>query len=192
VITPNPIQKMKSFFALALVAPLVPAAQAASSPYAGEQTREIKALSAEEIAGYNAGRGMGLARPAELNGYPGPRHVLDAAGELQLTPAQVSAINGIFDAMKSAAIPLGEKLVLKETELDRLFTSRQATEAAVRQLTGRIGRLQGELRAVHLSAHLATVKILNGAQIEAYNHLRGYDVTAPAGQTHHHGNHGSP
>jgi len=46
-------------------------------PYAGMQTRSIKALSDQQIADLKAGRGMGLALPAELNGYPGPIHVLE-------------------------------------------------------------------------------------------------------------------
>lgn len=183
---------MKPILTLAVVLALSPITHAASSPYAGEQDREIKALSADEIAGYRAGRGMGLARPAELNGYPGPRHVLDSAGELQLTSVQVAALERIFAGMQSTAIPLGEKLVIKETELDRLFTRRQATDEAVSSLTDEIGRLQGALRAVHLNAHLATVKILTREQIEAYNHLRGYGTRAPAEHAQHHDNHGTP
>lgn len=150
------------------------------SPYAGQQSREIKSLSADETAGYLAGRGMGLARPAELNGYPGPRHVLDAATELALSPAQVADLGRAFDAMKARAIPLGKELVAKEAELDRLFSHRQATDAKVRELTRAVGALQGELRAAHLVAHLATVKILTPAQIGRYNRLRGYEVPAAA------------
>ena len=48
-----------------------------SRPYAGMQARAIKALSAEQIADLKAGRGLSLALAAELNGYPGPRHVLE-------------------------------------------------------------------------------------------------------------------
>jgi len=39
-------------------------------PYAGLQNRSIKTLSDQQIADLNAGRGMGLALAAELNGYP--------------------------------------------------------------------------------------------------------------------------
>ena len=166
------------------------AAHGAPSPYAGEQTRAIKALSADDISGYLAGHGMGLARPAELNGFPGPRHVLDSAAELNLTPAQTAALTGVFDAMKATAVPLGEKLVARETELDRLFTGKLATDATVLALTREIGLLQGELRAVHLQAHLATVRILTPEQVGAYNHLRGYDdpLTPAHDHTgHHHG-----
>jgi hypothetical protein len=57
--------------AVGLVA-LLSGTSLAQSPYAGMQTRPIKALSAEQVADLKAGRGMGLAMAAELNGYPGP------------------------------------------------------------------------------------------------------------------------
>src|ERR1051326_5424589 len=80
-------------------------------PYAGLQTREIKALSHEQMADLAAGRGMGLALAAELNGYPGPRHVLDLASQLDLTADQRASVQALFDSMKSEAIPLGKKLL---------------------------------------------------------------------------------
>ena len=51
----------------------------APQPYAGLDVRAVKALSDVQIADLRAGRGMGLALPAELNGYPGPTHVLEHA-----------------------------------------------------------------------------------------------------------------
>ena len=42
------------------------------SPYAGQEQREIQALSTEEIEGYLSGSGMGLAKAAELNHSPVP------------------------------------------------------------------------------------------------------------------------
>ena len=179
---------MKNFVTSLVALLLAATAPAAPSPYAGEQTRAIKALSPDEVSGYLAGHGLGLARAAELNGYPGPRHVLDAAAELGLTPEQTAALNRVFEQMQAAARPLGEKLVACETKLDRLFTRRQATPDAVRELTTEAGRLQGEIRAVHLNAHLATVTILTPAQIAAYNTLRGYDQSA-AGSSAHSGHH---
>ena len=58
--------------ALVLISAAVANAQ---TPYAGMQTRPIKALSEQQVADLGAGRGMGLALAAELNGYPGPSHV---------------------------------------------------------------------------------------------------------------------
>ncbi len=187
----NPLP-MKFLSSLLSVLLLTAAVRAETSLYAGQQSRAIKALSADEIAGYRAGRGLGLARAAELNGYPGPRHVLDAAAELALTPAQTEALTRLFEQMRAAAIPLGEDLIARETELDRLFTSRRATMQEVQTLTAEVGRLQGELRAVHLNAHLATVAILSPAQISAYNTLRGYDAPATGPGEHSGHNHGAP
>ena len=155
---------------------LLPAALLAQapSPYAGQESRAIKALSASDIDDLLAGRGMGLARAAELNAHPGPRHVLDLAGELALTDAQREALAKVFAGMKAAAVPLGRAIVDGETRLDRLFSSREATADSVRVLTRELGRLQGELRAVHLNAHVATAGILSPEQVRRYLRLRGY------------------
>ena len=63
-----------------LTAP-VSAAEMPETPYAGQQTRTIKALSDDEIAALRNGEGMGMAKAAELNGYPGPIHVLSLAAQ---------------------------------------------------------------------------------------------------------------
>jgi DNA repair protein RadC len=41
-----------------------------ANPYAGQQTRSIKALSPEDIDELRKGAGMGLAKAAELNSIP--------------------------------------------------------------------------------------------------------------------------
>jgi hypothetical protein len=71
---------------------------AADTPYAGQQTRTIKALSDDDIATLRKGEGMGMAKAAELNGYPGPKHVLDLAQQLRLTDAQRDNVQAIFEA----------------------------------------------------------------------------------------------
>jgi hypothetical protein len=48
----------------------------------------VKTLSDEQIADLKAGRGMGLALAAELNGYPGPSHAVELAGPLDLSGEQ--------------------------------------------------------------------------------------------------------
>src|SRR5216684_672751 len=65
------------------------------SPYAGQESRAIKALSEAEIDDLMNGRGMGLAKAGELNGYPGPIHVLDMGAELGLTQEQRAALAAI-------------------------------------------------------------------------------------------------
>src|SRR4030088_2876215 len=89
---------------------LASTAAIAQTPYAGMQTRSIKALSEAQVADLGAGRGMGLALAAELNGYPGPSHVLELADKLELSADQRTRINGLFDSMKAEAVPLGSKL----------------------------------------------------------------------------------
>ncbi|HEV8553681.1 MAG TPA: hypothetical protein VGR65_09910 [Casimicrobiaceae bacterium] len=91
------------------------AATAADKPYAGLQTRSIKALSDQEIADYVQGNGMGLSKVAELNHYPGPRHVLDQANDLGLSPTQLAKAREIRQAMDVKARALGEMIVAKET-----------------------------------------------------------------------------
>jgi hypothetical protein len=77
---------MKLWISTALV--LASAAAFAQSPYAGMQTRPVKALSEQQVSDLRAGRGMGLALAAELNGYPGPMHVLELADRLDLSADQ--------------------------------------------------------------------------------------------------------
>src|SRR3954467_8556293 len=86
----------------------------AQTPYAGMQTRPIKALSEQQVSDLNAGRGLGLALAAELNGYPGPSHVLELADRLELGADQRDRIKGLFEAMKAEALPIGSRLIAQE------------------------------------------------------------------------------
>ena len=164
----------------------VPAAAVTDPPYAAWHERPVKALSEEQIDDLGSGRGMGLALAAELNGYPGPRHVLDLAHELGLTPDQRAQTEALFEAMRAEAVRLGERIVEREAALDRLFADGEATDVAVREVAGEIGRLQGELRAVHLGAHLTMRDLLAPHQVARYAALRGYGA---ASHEHGHGGH---
>ncbi|WP_119301602.1 Spy/CpxP family protein refolding chaperone [Dongia deserti] len=144
------------------------------SPYAGLHARDIKALSPEQIADLKAGRGMGLALAAELNGYPGPRHVLDLAQELALTSDQHQRTSALFEAMRQETSALGERLIEAERALDRLFAEQRATPQSVVAATLSAGTIEGELRAAHLRYHLAMMDILTPEQIQTYNRVRGY------------------
>jgi hypothetical protein len=144
------------------------------SPYVGMQGRAVKALSDEQIADLRAGRGMGLALAAELNGYPGPMHVLELADRLDLSGEQRRAVRQLFDAMKAEAIAVGEKLIDGETALDRAFKDGSISPERLAELSSNIGKVQGELRAVHLKYHLTTAELLSPDQIRRYSHLRGY------------------
>ena len=143
-------------------------------PYAGHQQRSVKALSDQQIADLRAGRGMGLALAAELNGYPGPLHVLELADQLELSGDQRQQVQSLFDSMKAEATTVGASLLEQETALDGAFATNHISEAALSQLTLQIGETQGRLRAVHLKYHLTTRALLSPAQRERYANLRGY------------------
>jgi Spy/CpxP family protein refolding chaperone len=168
---------MKSWMA-ALAIALVGVAPAAwpqtHQPYAGMQARPVKALSDQQIADLRAGRGMGLALAAELNGYPGPMHVLELASPLGLSDDQRAKVAELFDAMKREAVPLGERLIVAETALDRQFADRTITASSLGEATRDIASLQGELRLAHLKYHLATLELLTPEQATRYSALRGY------------------
>ena len=156
------------------------------TPYAGFEARPIKALSGEQIADLKAGRGMGLALPAELNGYPGPIHVLEHGEALRLSAEQRAEVQRLYEAMKGEAVPLGERLIAQEADLDRLFADRAITPAGLDRTTAEIGQTQAALRAAHLKYHLAMMDVLTPDQVRRYADLRGY-----AGQpTHGHGGQG--
>ena len=152
----------------------VAAAQTAHQPYSGMEARAVKALSGQQIADLKAGRGMGLALAAELNGYPGPMHVLELKDQLQLTADQRRRFQQLFDGMKAEDIAVGETLIESEQALDRRFSDRQMTPDELTRLTAHIGQAQGKLRAVHLKYHLITADLLTGAQRQRYAELRGY------------------
>src|SRR5208282_406614 len=54
-------------------------------------------VSDEQRREYLNGEGIGLAKAAELNHYPGPRHVLDIADKLGLSTDQLTATRALFD-----------------------------------------------------------------------------------------------
>jgi len=152
---------------------------AAQSPYVGDQSRAIKSLSSDEVADYLAGKGMGLAKAAELNGYPGPAHVLELADRLDLTPPQRIATEAVFAKMQAEARAIGQRLVDEERALDRAFADRSVTPERLQAATASIAALQGQQRDVHLRAHLAQARILSGEQSVRYAVLRGYTNAAP-------------
>ena len=144
------------------------------SPYAGEQKRNIKSLSANDIEQLTAGAGWGLAKAAELNGVPGPMHLLEMRNEINLTDAQIQRIEAVFQKMRTSAKALGAQLIEEELMLEQRFRDELPDEAELRSLLDRIGETRTSLRHVHLSAHLLMPEILKEEQIRQYNQLRGY------------------
>jgi hypothetical protein len=178
---------MKQFATLCVAAVLLAFGSAvAQTPYAGLQTRSIKALSDQQIADLRAGRGMGLALAAELNGYPGPSHLLELADNLGLSDAQRSSARNMFEAMKAETIPIGERLIAQEAALDRLFADHIITPEKLNAAIGEIGATQAALRSAHLKYHLSTVAMLQPSQIQQYSLMRGYDNGSSQEHHHHH------
>jgi Spy/CpxP family protein refolding chaperone len=163
-----------SRLSIAAVLILIASAASGQTPYAGMQTRSIKALSDQQVADLGAGRGMGLALAAELNGYPGPSHVLELADKLDLSADQRTRVKALFDSMKAEALPLGSKLIEQEADLDKQFASRTVTLASLKASTAAVAVTQGELRETHLKYHLSTVEVLSPDQLKRYAELRGY------------------
>jgi Spy/CpxP family protein refolding chaperone len=144
------------------------------SAYAGMQTRAIKALSEQQITDLRAGKGMSFALPAELNGYPGPSHTLELAGPLDLSEEQKLKVQKLFEQMQTEAKALGEQVISREYELDRLFKDGKASPASIEEATAKAAQVQGQLRASHLKYHLNTKDVLTPQQVAKYNQLRGY------------------
>ncbi len=126
------------------------------------------------------GEGAGQGALAEFRGYPGPKHVLDLAKELQLKDDQKKALQVIYDEMLTRAKELGQRIVQVEEELDGAFQQGLVIEKSVRDDSEEIGRLRGRLRSVHLIAHMKTRKGLTDAQLSLYKKLR----LEPKGQKH--------
>jgi Spy/CpxP family protein refolding chaperone len=152
--------------------------KAAAPPYAGQQTRAVASLSDEDVQGFLDGRGMGLAKSAELNGHPGPMHVLELAQELRLTAEQRERVKAAFDRMKAKARQLGEAYVRAERAVDQAFKSGTADAAEVAARVAEANRLLGEVRLAHLAAHIEITPLLTTEQRARYAELRGYGTHA--------------
>ena len=69
-------------FLFAITSPLA-VADSLHSKYKGQEHRDIKSLSTDDIAELQRGGGWGLAKAAELNGVPGPVHLLEMEKEIK-------------------------------------------------------------------------------------------------------------
>src|SRR5262249_60258523 len=128
----------------------VPFAQT-TSPYTGQEQRAIKALSDEEIRDLLEARGMGLAKAAELNSYPGPLHVLQLANERGLSDAQRKATDSLYANMRQRALSIGRQIVEAERTLDRAFANAATEPATLPSQIRAIAPLHGELLYAHLN-----------------------------------------
>ncbi|MEE8379367.1 MAG: hypothetical protein V3R49_03230 [Gammaproteobacteria bacterium] len=156
------------------------------SPYKGQELRSIKALSQSDINGYMTGKGMGFAKAAELNHYPGPRHVLDLSEKLELSDKQLKQTQTLFNKMQAKAINLGKQLIEHEQKLDQLFAQGSVDKNSLEVTLQDIGAIQAKLRNVHLSTHLEQKELLSKHQIMMYDRIRGYGAGGSHNNNHNH------
>ncbi len=164
---------------------LINAHQNSNQPYADEQGRMISSLSSSDVEQLQQGKGWGLAKPAEFNGYPGPTHIIELAGSLDLTDEQLAAVQDSFAGMKEEATVLGKALIDAEKALDAAFVSKRISKEELNRLLADAENVRAKLRAVHLAAHLEVTPLLSEEQKNRYAELRGYG----AGGHNGHGSH---
>ena len=145
------------------------------SKYSGQEKRVIKSLSADDIKQLEQGKGWGLAKAAELNGVPGPIHILQMKDKISLSDEQEVKIKALYADMKFSAIPLGKQLIKLEKELNDSFANKTVNRESLMQQLAAIAEISKKLRYVHLATHLETPGILSTQQIHQYNQLRGYN-----------------
>ena len=152
------------------------------SPYVGQDAQTLKNLSAADIDELKRGGGWGLAKVAELNGIPGPAHLLELKDAIPLSHKQISEIEKIFSEMKTEAIAMGDILIAAESRLEAAFQSGPVGDTELQAMLRDVADARRELQYVHLSRHLSTPALLEPQQISRYNTLRGYGADEPCGQ----------
>ena len=172
--------------ALVVVALATPAVASETAPYAGLDARNIATLSEKDVDDLLAGRGWGFALAAELNGYPGPAHVLELAETLELSDTQRADVQAIFDAMNAEARVLGAQYVAAEAAVSRAFESGEVDAKTLAALIAASGAIEADLRRVHLEAHLQVKPLMTRHQTMLYSRARGYGA---AGGGHGSGGH---
>ncbi len=145
----------------------------------GFEAREIKSLSDAELDDLRRSAGWGLASSAELNGVPGPAHLLELKDQIGLSADQVSAIETIFAAMQSEAQDAGVRFIEAEAAIEAAFRAGNLEQQQLRALIETSAAAQAELRYIHLVRHLETPPLLSQEQIAQYNALRGYGESDP-------------
>lgn len=151
----------------------------ASAPDDAASGPGARTLSPEEVDGLLLGKGMGMAAAAEINGYPGPGHVLALKDELELTADQRFATSRLVGLVQGQARALGQRIVNAESRLDELMAKGNASSGEMREHIQAIAGLRAQLRFVHMDAHLEQREILTPEQIRRYYEIRGREVVVP-------------
>lgn len=136
----------------------------------------IRSLPGRDIVALAGGEGGGLAKIADLNGYPGPRHVLDMDAHLNLTTRQREQLRQVMSTMEADAKEVATRYLsaLAQLEEDTRQGSLSGDQFLKRYRA--VEALRTELGAVHLITHFKTKDLLTPAQVATYY--------KPQGQTH--------
>jgi len=161
-----------------------PSATGDMSPYVPLVHSPIRGLTPEQIDAYATGKGASMALPAELNGYPGPAHVLELAEPLELTAQQREAMELLRDEMRASAVARGEELLALHKALDDGFRNGTLDEASLGRLLEDIARADARLRFVHLRTHFDAAELLTPHQRALYVEMRGYGRGDHASHSH--------
>lgn len=156
------------------------------SNYSGEHKRTIKSLSQAEINGYLTGKGMGFAKSAELNHFPGPKHVIEFANELALSKEQRKQTQKIYDVMKNKATEYGQLFVQNEEKIEKLFSKGIVNQLLLKEALSNSEKIRSKLRGVHLVAHIEQKAVLSEHQVRLYDNLRGYTGSHSMQEHKHH------
>lgn len=156
-----------------------------TSPYVALQDSPIRGLSPQEIKDLETGAGAGFARAAELNGYPGPRHILELQKELGLSDEQRAQVQALYDGMNAEALAFGAEILQLEAELELAFRGKTIDEASLEGKVKALAEKYGDLRLVHLRTHLKAIQLLTPHQLVVYDQLRGYSQPQPTDHNQH-------
>jgi hypothetical protein len=162
--------------------------RAVHQPYAGMESRALKALSEQQIADLRPA-GAWASHSRRTQRLSGPVHVLELAEALALTADQRARTQQLFDAMK--ARPSRSVSAWSSTRPSSTVSSQARPSAGEPRGGHRCHRRHpGTLRAAHLRYHLALMDVLTPEQLHRYGALRGYGAGAGAHQGGHAGQHG--
>lgn len=158
--------------ALTVALTVAPHALAQETADPGQHGNRHQSMQAREFRNLQQGRGMGMGRAAETNGYPGPMHVLEHAEALELTAGQIERSGELMIRVKTRAPELGKQIVDAEKRLEGMLAEGSVNAAKMDSLLLEIAELRAHLRSLHLTAHLDQAAVLTEAQLEKYKELR--------------------
>ena len=151
-----------------------------------EHKMHQSSMNHERSEGLKMGKGMGYAKVAETNGYPGPKHVLELSKELELTDEQKQKTQAIFESVQKDAKALGAELVAAEEALEAMFKAGEVTAEKAQKQLAMIAELEGKVRAVHVLAHVKQQGLMTQHQIHLYSKLRGHSKDGHTKEDHKH------